>query len=392
MLSAFDGVGAAPWLAWDLIGEPRAIFAWEVDRAAIQVADYHIPGIRHRGNITEDTPEDVAAEVRHIDSQAECMILFTAAPPCHDFSRVGDRDGHAGNRGYLFNFTAEFLDELRRRLAPRRFGFLVENVEMTPADAAEASKQLGCQPIFADAADFGWIGRPRLWWTSINWDEVTHDPLTTERWTWVLHRRWDRLRLDSPRAAPDSFDLDGLKFSDAVASGRIRLPCSTTPAADERGRPPPRSMRGKVTTDVQQRWLQDSRQFAPWHYQREAMLADDQGKLVVLTPGAKEQLHHMPKNFTARTAQGDLEPRTRHRLLGNGWHWGVARRLLLALLTDDATNVHHPVGRRTLGAGRPADGTGAGQAVAGAPPRTRRGGALAGILGPPTPAGDATAD
>ena len=54
MLSAFDGVGAAPWLAWDLIGEPRAIFAWEVDRAAIQVADYHIPGIRHRGDITED--------------------------------------------------------------------------------------------------------------------------------------------------------------------------------------------------------------------------------------------------------------------------------------------------------------------------------------------------
>ena len=68
MLSAFDGVGAAPWLAWDLIGEPRAIFAWEVDRAAIQVADYHIPGIRHRGDITEDTPEDIAAEVRHIST------------------------------------------------------------------------------------------------------------------------------------------------------------------------------------------------------------------------------------------------------------------------------------------------------------------------------------
>ncbi|CAE7943299.1 unnamed protein product, partial [Symbiodinium sp. KB8] len=66
---------------------PRAIFAWEVDRAAIQVADYNIPGIRHRGDITEDTPEDVAAEVRHIDAQAECMILFTAAPPCQDFSR-----------------------------------------------------------------------------------------------------------------------------------------------------------------------------------------------------------------------------------------------------------------------------------------------------------------
>ena len=56
---------------------------------------------------------------------------------------------------------------------------------MTPADAAEASKQLGCQPVFADAADFGWIGRPRLWWSSVDWDEITHDPSTAERWTWV---------------------------------------------------------------------------------------------------------------------------------------------------------------------------------------------------------------
>ena len=333
------------------------------------------------------------------------MILFTAAPPCQDFSRVGDRDGHAGNRGYLFNFTAEFLDELRRRLAPRRFGFLVENVEMTPPDAAEASKQLGYQPIFADAADFGWIGRPRLWWTSIDWDEVTHDPSTAERWTWVLHRRWDRLRLDSPREAPDSFDLDGLKFSDAVASGRIRLPCSTTPAADERGRPPPRSMRGKVTTDVQQRWLQDSRQFAPWHYQREAMLADDQGKLVVLTPCRQgtapphaEELHgedgarrprtsHPPPPSWQRVALGGRPPAATRPL-------GPHRRVRAdgGGDTDGAKDVHNPVGRRTLGAGRPADGASAAQAVSGAPPRTRRGGALAGILGPPTPVGDATAD
>ncbi|CAE7346880.1 unnamed protein product, partial [Symbiodinium sp. KB8] len=289
----------------------------EVDRAAIQVADYHIPGIRHRGDITEDTPEDLAAEIQHIDGQAECIIIFTAAPPCQDFSRVGDRDGHAGNRGYLFNFTAEFLAELRRRLAPRRFGFLVENVEMTPADAAETSKQLGCQPVFADAADFGWIGRPRLWWSSVDWDEITHDPSTAERWTWVLRRRWDRLRLDSPRAAPDSFDL------------RRRGLWTHSPAVLYHA--------GKVTTEVQQRWLQDSRQFAPWHYQRDAMLADDQGKLVVLTPSAKEQLHHMPKNFTAATAQGELEPRTRHRLLGNGWHWGVARRFLLASLPPTST-------------------------------------------------------
>ena len=33
-----------------------------------------------------------------------------------------------------------------------------------------------------------------------------------------------------------------------------------------------------MKTDVQQRWLAGGRQFAPWHYGRDAMLADDQSK------------------------------------------------------------------------------------------------------------------
>ena len=43
VLSAFDGIGAGPWLTRDLVGQPRAIISWEVDRAAIQIVDYHIP-------------------------------------------------------------------------------------------------------------------------------------------------------------------------------------------------------------------------------------------------------------------------------------------------------------------------------------------------------------
>eukprot|EP00439_Symbiodinium_sp_Y106_P000024 s12665_g1.t1 len=52
VLSAFDGIGAGPWLTWDLVGQPRAIISWKVDRAAIQIVNYHIPDVRHRGDIT----------------------------------------------------------------------------------------------------------------------------------------------------------------------------------------------------------------------------------------------------------------------------------------------------------------------------------------------------
>ena len=377
MLSAFDGVGAAPWLVWDLIGEPRAIFAWEVDRAAIQVADYHIPGIRHRGDITEDTPEDLAAEIQHIDGQAECIIIFTAAPPCQDFSRVGDRDGHAGSRGYLFNFTAEFIDELRRRLAPCRFGFLVENVEMTPADAAEASKQLGCQPTFADAADFGWIGRPRLWWSSVDWDEITHDPSTAERWTWVLHRRWDRLRLDSPRAAPDSFDLDGLKFfrcgglwshqvavlyyaggrreRETTAAIHARQGHDGGPAEVAPGQPPVCAVALSTRRHAHRRpgeaggFDAEREGTAPPHAE-ELHGGDGAGR-----PGAQNP----PSPLGQWLALGS---RTPIPVGGLGSCGRVAPND--GGDTNNTADLNHPVGRRTVGASRPTHGPGAGEAHA----------------------------
>ena len=67
------------------------------------------------------------------------------------------------------------------------------------------------------------------------------------------------------------------------------------------------------------------------------MLSDDQGRLHILSPAVKEQLHHMPTGYTAHSTSGKDEDRTHHRLIGNGWHWGVARRLLLALLVSTAT-------------------------------------------------------
>ena len=74
----------------------------------------------HRGDITEDDPTKVATEIKSIDPDGQCMVIFIAAPPCQDFLRIGDRAGHQGERGYLFNFTAKFIAELRGLTAPRR--------------------------------------------------------------------------------------------------------------------------------------------------------------------------------------------------------------------------------------------------------------------------------
>ena len=71
----------------------------------------------------------------------------------------------------------------------------------------------------------------------------------------------------------------------------------------------------------------------------------------MLMPAAKEQLHHIPKNFTAKTVNGELEPRTRQRLLGHGC-WGVARRYWPCWCTHlrTAARVHAPLGGAAVGA------------------------------------------
>ena len=99
----------------------------------------------------------------------------------------------------------------------------------------------------------------------------------------------------------EALELGDLTFDDSVLSGRRRLPCFTTPALDENGRAAPKGCRGKIPSDAQQRWSADRRQFAPWHYVKEAMVVSSDGKLQVPPPRVKEQLHHMRGRATHRS-------------------------------------------------------------------------------------------
>eukprot|EP00439_Symbiodinium_sp_Y106_P075714 s1443_g15.t1 len=60
MRRVLDRVGAAPWLMWDIVGEPATMITWETDRTAAAVASDQVPGLRAR---CEDEPEKVAAVI-----------------------------------------------------------------------------------------------------------------------------------------------------------------------------------------------------------------------------------------------------------------------------------------------------------------------------------------
>ena len=125
--------------------------------------------------------------------------------------------------------------------------------------------------------------------------------------------------------------VDDLRFHPSVAAGRLRLPCATTPAEDDAGRPAPKRARQKLSEATKARWRP-----IPGALE-EAMMTDKAGKLHVVPAPVRERLHHIPAGYTDTP---HLDDRARHRVLAKGWHWGVAQRLLTILLA--ASTVQPP--------------------------------------------------
>ena len=156
LLTAFDGIGAGPYL---VRSRPR-----------------NCHGSPTRGDITKDDPKKVAATIREADPNKDCLVLFEAAPPCQDFSPIGRGEGHQGATGRLFSVSADFVQAIFDDLPGYNAASIFENVLMNSANAKTVTEKLGCQPVFACAGDFGWVTRPRLWWLSVKWGDLTSDP------------------------------------------------------------------------------------------------------------------------------------------------------------------------------------------------------------------------
>ena len=151
-------MGAAPYIIDRDFGRPRLAVSWEVDRACKALVQKALPWVEHRRDFTRDSPQDVADLVLDSDPNAEAMVVWCAAPPCQDFSRIAQGAGHQGDRGRLFEESVAFMDELRAALKSHRFAFLYENVEMNAEAAKVSSDALGVQPVFVCPSDFGWLG------------------------------------------------------------------------------------------------------------------------------------------------------------------------------------------------------------------------------------------
>lgn len=221
-----------------VFGPLRRIIAWEIDPEAISVSRRHFPDIIHRGDFLDDDPQDVAQTVHDFNHDGRAVVVWLGAPPCPDFSPIkGDEaPGSKGQEGQKFIKFCTFAREVESRLHPIPVGYLVENVILQ--DRAEIhyfSQALDCQAIVMDAADYGMVSRPRLWWTRIPWHNVTKHPFTNHPVRWSQHQKLHRLHVGEPHQDPKSIQTEGLQFHQSVLNKQKLVPCFTTPAPSEEG-------------------------------------------------------------------------------------------------------------------------------------------------------------
>ena len=337
LLSFFDGIGSSLMALQSLGLRIRATLEWEVDPAALAVSANAGRCLRmKRGDITKDQPAQVAKILSDLLQETESTVLVTAAPPCADYSAANNSaQGREGASGSLFVTFVQFLRDVEAALG-RRLPLLVENVLMqSGTDTEWFGQQLQAEPIVADAAAFGMISRPRTWWSRIDWSRTTQHPYRPD-----AALKWDkcqglrRLQLQVQKDEPSSFDMPGLSFHDSIRNKSRMLLCLTTPAPTSEGRPPPKRMKGKLSSAARQRWLSGHRQYAPWVYEDHALVFEKSGDGQLLPAELKEQLHHFPSGVTRCSS---VTPKDRHRLLGNSWHLGVARFMIALVLLNNFT-------------------------------------------------------
>eukprot|EP00435_Cladocopium_sp_Y103_P048273 s452_g14.t1 len=253
---------------------------------------------------------------------AECVLLVTAGTPCPDFSVVaGKSEGRNLPEGSKFSEFIDRVETLEKELPYHRVMVVAENVIMNdPSDAKFISDRLKTEPIVIDAADASLVSRPRLWWIRIGWQDVKVHPLTGNRLKWSQHNGYRKVMIDLPLQEASGLSLGGLQLHEDVVNRKRPIPCFTTPSPDPAGRPPPKRHKLKTTEAARQRWLEDSRQFAPWQYADHAMLRRGE-EAVVIPPGVKEELHGLPRDWSRLP---DIHNRARHRMLANSWHMYAA--------------------------------------------------------------------
>ena len=332
LLSFFDGIGSAHQSLLDLRIEPLVSWSWEVDPDCNKVVRQRHPRVVLQGDALSADPRKAVQALKD-QCPPETFVVVACAPPCPDFSQIkGDKAlGTKGEEGQKFAQWVTNWYNPFRKMCRFKFALLLENVTMAKDTQVALDDLVGVRSFVCDAASFGLVSRPRLWWCSSLSPpeaEATAPPEAASgmaRWRrW--NRQWELVPASSRFPRQVAAECKFAKFNEKVERGSVRFPCLTTPAPTPEGRPPPPKRKRDESPQTLSRWRADNQQYAPWQY-RDYALVEEKGKVAPPSAAVREFLHDYPPGYTKAVPE-----RARCTQLGNSWHLPTSRFILFVVL------------------------------------------------------------
>lgn len=172
VISLCDGMSCGQIALKELGIKVDRYYSSEIYDKAIEVTQANFPDTIQLGDVTHFFPAIVSAKLPKID-----LVMFGF--PCRSLSRAtsGRDEYNNGLKGVsgLFWDCLAVLNWVKQCNNPDVY-FLVENVDTAKKDdIKEISRELGCDPIMLNSADFSAQERKRNYWTNI---PVVHNDFT----------------------------------------------------------------------------------------------------------------------------------------------------------------------------------------------------------------------
>ena len=301
VLSPFNGISCGR-VALERAGiEVERYVSYEIDDDANKVAKYNYPYDEYNGDVFE-------ADF----TQYEGFDLLIGGSPCTYWSiakagnngEKGERETTASGLGWdLFSQYVRALKEAKPKY------FLYENnASMSKEIRKCISKELGCEPIEIDSADFSAQHRHRLYWTNIlvkEWVKsklIFDDIVDTD--TPYKYRNFEKYK-DTVRVSKDGlsvrFDTSGKgRYGQDSRAKKTNQKWNTLTSS------------GQDKNDI---WVDD---YISRH----------------ITPIEAERLQTLPDNYTEILSS----EAKRTKVCGNGWTVDVIAHILSCITKDNKNN------------------------------------------------------
>ena len=263
------------------------------------------------------SPKRVAQELAQ-SCPAGAKVVLCSAPPCKDFSliRRDTAPRTEGSEGCKFVNFASWMSEFLK-LCQFEVVALVENVVPSAGTQEDIDRVLKKRSFLCDAAAWGLISRPRLWWTNVL--EPPHpeskDPpqvLTgLARW-----RKWNRQwELITPICSAISEAMRRNLFLSGISSrcshGSCSLPVFDNASTIVRGSASPSQLKRTESPDTMFRWQNAGQQYPLWHYRTQALVRIA-GQQQSADAATREFLHDFPSGYTFEVSERSLPPTRRY--------------------------------------------------------------------------------